>query len=161
MPTPTSLYNQSLAYLDGKGVAQDHERAFALCSEAAAGGLTDAVLAMGWHYLNGVGVEKDLDLAERWYHKSARQGDPRAMFSLGQMAYIARDFAEAQTWFNRALRKGHARSGCWVAKVIWRTARTSSERGRAVALLQRAAAANVYDARRLLKKYERCRRTVP
>jgi uncharacterized protein len=161
VPTPNSLYNQSLAYLDGKGVHQDHERSFALCSEAAAANHTDAVLAMGWHYLNGVGVEKDRDLAESWYRTSARQGEPRAMFSLGQMAYASRDYEEARAWLERALRRGHARSGCWLAKILWRTAETGPERGRAVALLQEAAAKNVQDAKRLVSTYERCRRAVP
>jgi hypothetical protein len=47
---------------------------------------------MGWFLLNGYGVAKDLAAAESWYRKAARQGDARAMFSLGQMAYDARDY---------------------------------------------------------------------
>jgi TPR repeat protein len=161
MSTLDSLYSQSLAYLQGKGVPENPLQAFALCSEAAAGNHSDAVLAMGWHYLNGVGVETNLHLAEKWYRKSARHGEPRAMFSLGQMAYGLRDFEEAGVWFERALRKGHARSGCWLAKVIWRTAQSPGDRGRAVALLQSAAAENVSEARRLVQRYNKCRRAVP
>jgi TPR repeat protein len=160
MSTPNSIYNQSLAYLDGKGVPRDLERSFALCAEAAATSHSDAVLAMGWHYLNGVGVERDLRLADHWYRKSAREGQVRAMFSLGQMAYASRNYAEAKIWFERALAKGHARSGCWLAKVIWRTAESPRTRSEAISLLQKAATANVQDASHLLRKYEKCRRTV-
>jgi TPR repeat protein len=80
------------------------------------------------------------------------------MFSLGQMAYDARDYPEAGRWFDRAYRKGHARSGGWLAKVIWRTASTERDRGSAIELLQRVASENVLDAKRLMKRYETCRR---
>jgi len=160
MATPDSLYNQSLAYLVGKGVPRDESRSFALCAEAAATGHSDATLAMGWHYLNGVGVDPDLELAEQWYRKSSRKGDARAMFSLGQMAYNRRDYLEAKTWFERALAKAHARSGCWLAKVLWRLSQSRRDRQEAIAYLHRAAEMKVYDARRLLRKYEKCHRTV-
>jgi TPR repeat protein len=158
MTAPDTLYNQSLNYLHGKNVPENLERAFVLCSEAAASNHNDAVLAMGWHYLNGVGVERNLPLALSWYRKSARQGEPRAMFSLGQMAYYSRDYAEAGVWLDRALRKGHARSGCWLAKVTWRLAQTKQDRAWAVKLLQEAAAKNVQEAKVLVRRYEKCRR---
>jgi TPR repeat protein len=160
MATPDSLYNQSLAYLEGKGVPKDEHRSFALCAEAAAAGHSDATLAMGWHYLNGAGVPADLNLAEEWYKKSSRKGEAKAMFSLGQMAYTRRDFAEAKIWFERGLEKGHARSGCWLSKVLWRLAETPRDRQDAIRLLQRAAAMKVHDASRLIRTYEKCRRSV-
>ncbi len=160
MARPDSLYNQSLAYLDGDGVPKDERRSFDLCAEAASTGHSDATLAMGWHLLNGVGVEKNLELAEEWYRKSARQGETRAMFSLGQMAYMSRDFGEAKKWFERALATGHARSGCWLAKVLWRSADTPGERRQAIGLLHKSAAENVRDAHRLLRTYAKCRQAV-
>jgi TPR repeat protein len=62
------------------------EEAFRLNTIAAENGMHDAVLAMGWFYLNGVGVKANQQEATRWYKKSARQGHPRAMFSLGYIA---------------------------------------------------------------------------
>jgi TPR repeat protein len=141
-------------------VPKDESRSFALCAEAAAAGHHDATLAMGWHYLNGVGVSPDLQLAEQWYRKSSRQGEPKAMFSLGQMAYSLRDFVAAKSWFERALANGHARSGCWLAKVLWRAAESPRDRQEAIGLLNRAAAAKVKEAGRLLRVYERYRRAV-
>jgi hypothetical protein len=79
----TCLYNESLNSLQGHGVANDERRAFALNAEAADGGHADAVLAMGWFYLNAVGIERNVDRARKWYRKSARRREPRAMFSLG------------------------------------------------------------------------------
>ncbi len=158
MDTPNSLYNQSLACLEGKGVPKDESRSFIMCAEAAAAGHADATLAMGWHYLNGVGVQEDLQLAEQWYKKSSRKGEARAMFSLGQMAYARRDFDEASTWFERGLANGHARSGCWLAKVLWRRAESARDRQKAIGLLNRSASLKVREAGRLLRAYEKCRR---
>ena len=75
-----------LESLNGRGVLKDPEQSFLLTAQAAEAGMRDAVLAMGWFYLNGVGVERNLEQAERWYRKSARQGEAKMMFSLGQMA---------------------------------------------------------------------------
>src|SRR5437868_755167 len=64
------LYQQSLDFLLGRDVAKDERRAFALNAQAAHQGHSDAVLAMGWFYLNGVGVKSDRDQARHWYRKS-------------------------------------------------------------------------------------------
>jgi TPR repeat protein len=123
--------------------------------QAADSGMKDAVLAMGWFYLNGVGVEQDTEQARRWYRKSARQGEIRAMFSLGQMAYDERDFADAQAWFRRASEKGHVRSLFWLGKLYWRGQGVSENRKQAIALFQKAAANKVPEARRFLKFWSR------
>ena len=125
------LYNSSLALLEGRGVRQNEAAAFALNAEAADLGHRDAVLAMGWFYLNGVGVEKDRDRSWHWYRKSARHGDPRAMFSLGYLSYLERDYAEARTWFSRAIELDHNRSLYWMAKLLWKGYGVEEDRKRA------------------------------
>jgi len=155
---PNHLYNRSLKSLDGQGAPQDPKEAFRLNSQAAESGMRDAVLAMGWFYLNGVGVEQDPELARRWYRKSARQGDSRAMFSLGQMAYDEQDYVDALLWFGRAADKGHARSLFWVGKLLWRGDGAPEDRKRAMALFQKAAAEKVPDACRVLRFLSRRRR---
>jgi len=145
------LYNHSLQCLEGQGAPQDPRKAFLLNAQAAESGMCDAVLAMGWFYLNGVGVEKDSQQARRWYRKSARQGDPRAMFSLGQMAYDQQEFEDALVWFTRAADKGHARSLFWIGKLFWRGHGVPMDKKHAVTLFQKAAAEKVPAAQRLLK----------
>ncbi len=113
--------------------------------------MKDAVLAMGWFYLNGVGVEQDLEQARRWYRKSARQGDDRAMFSLGQMAYDEKDFSDAQVWFTRAVDKGHARSLFWLGKLHWRGLGVPEDRKQAMMFFRKAVANKVPEARRVLR----------
>jgi TPR repeat protein len=128
-------------------MAKEHQktqwRHFGLNSQAAESGMRDAVLAMGWFYLNGVGVEQDPELARRWYRKSARQGDSRAMFSLGQMAYDEQDYVDALLWFGRVADKGHATSLFWIGKLLWRGDGAPEDRKRAMALFQKAATEKV------------------
>lgn len=148
---PARLYNQSLALLEGRDVPKDETRSFAANAQAASMGFRDAVLAMGWYYLNGVGVAQDVDEAKRWYRKSARQREPRAMFSLGQIAHEEGNFEEALEWFRSAKELGHARSTYWIAKLYWRGRGVAEDRRAAEALIQEAASQKDPEARRLLR----------
>jgi TPR repeat protein len=148
---PFYLYNRSLESLKGEHAPEDPQKSFLLNAEAAKSGMRDAVLAMGWFYLNGVGVQQDEEQAQGWYRKSARQGDPRAMFSLGQMAYDCGDHADALVWFRRVADKGHARSSFWIGKLFWRGHGVPVDRRQARALFQKAATEKVPAAQRVLK----------
>jgi len=147
---PARLYNHSLDLLDGQKVPKDEKRSFEVNAQAAAAGYHDAVLAMGWYYLNGVGVSKDVGEARRWYRKSARQREPRAMFSLGRIAYDDRHFEEALEWFREAKDRGHARSTYWIAKLHWRGLAVPQNRRVAEELIQEAAKQKDPEARRAL-----------
>jgi len=148
---PHHLYNRSLQSLTGQHAQEDAQKAFALNAQAAESGIHDAVLAMGWFYLNGVGVEKDIEEARHWYRKSARQGDSKAMFSLGQMAFDDRDYADAMVWFRRAVEKGHAVSLYWLGKLYWRGNGVPANRKEAMTLFQKAATNKVAVAQRMLR----------
>ena len=145
------LYVESLGLLQGHRVAKDERRAFALNAEAAHGGHADAVLAMGWFYLNGVGVERNVERARRWYRESARRGEPRAMFSLGQIAYGDGDFSDALTWFTRASEAGHVRSFYWLGKLHWRGHGVEQDRKQAMRCFHHAASSKVAEAQRALR----------
>jgi len=146
-----SLYNQSLDYLEGDGVAKDEHRAFTLNAEAAEAGYADAVLAMGWFYLNGVGVVRDIERARRWYRASARRGETRAMFSLGQIAYDERDYSDALLWFRRAAEAGHHRSLYFIGRHYWRGHGVKQDKKEAMGYFHRAASAKVREAQRVLR----------
>lgn len=144
-------YDESLDRLLGRGVAKDERRAFELNRVAAEGGFTDAILAMGWFYANGVGVERDLEQAQSWYRKAARKHCPKAMFNLGHIAYRERDWEGARTWFTRASEKGHHRSLFWLGKLFWRGCAVSRDRRHAKELFQQAANKKVAEAQRTLR----------
>lgn len=145
------LYDESLRFLDGLGVEQDLVRAFALNAEAAEFGHHDAALAMGWFYLNGFGVERDLDLARKWYRVSARHGDTRAMFSLGYIAYVAGEFVEALVWFRRATEKGHHRSLYFLGRHYWRGHGVVQDRKKAMRFIHDAAVHKIEAAQRAVR----------
>jgi TPR repeat protein len=145
------LYNRSIDYLQGKSVPQDSEKSFALNAQAAQAGYRDAILAMGWYYLGGIGVPQDYDKAEKWYRKSARNGEPMAMFSLGRIFYTRRDFAESLIWFSRAVEAGHERSIYWVGRHHWYGQSVPKDRKEAMRLFHLAASKKVVAAKRVLK----------
>ncbi len=153
--SPAEQYNRSLDLLEGRGVARDERASFALNAEAAASGHHDAVLAMGWYYSNGVGVDKDIASAKKWYRRSARQGAPKAMFSLGAIAQGEGAFEEALTWFRQASELKHARSHYWIGKLYWRGNGVERDPIIAKKFFERAAAAKDPDARRVLRYFSR------
>ena len=145
------LYNESLALLEGKGIQKDEQRSFELNRKAAVEGHADATLAMGWFYLNGVGVARSISDAITWYRRSARRGEPRAMFSLGFIAYEQKDWCDALTWFRRAADSGHHRSLFWIGKLHWKGRAVTQSRSEAMRLFHLAAKKRVPDATRALR----------
>lgn len=148
---PNHLYCESLKYFLGRDVAMDYARAFALNAEAADAGHSDAILSMGWFYLNGIGVARDVKLACKWYRESARRGKSKAMFSLGQIAYDEGDYLEALRWFERALKKGHHRSGYFIGKLHWKGRGMNKDKKKAIKYFHAAASHKVKEAQRVYK----------
>jgi len=160
MDDAISLYDQSLNYLGENGQPEDYAKAFSLNAKAAALGLPDAILAMGWFYSNGFGTPCDLQQAERWYRRSARLGDPKAMFSLGQIAYDEKSFEAARQWFEMAHKHGRTRALYWLGKLYWRGQGVTQDRVKAMKLFEQAARANDYEAMRLMRFMNR-RKYIP
>ena len=145
------LYIKSLNYIGENGHPVNYAQAFSLNAQAASMGLRDAILAMGWFYYNGFGTPQDLRSAEHWYRKAARLGDPKAMFSLGQLACDEQQFETAQQWFERAHRHGHVRALYWLGKLHWRGQGVPCDHLKAIKLFEQAARANDYEAKRFMR----------
>ena len=58
------------------------EEAFAFCKLAADQGLTGAENNLGMHYMNGVGVTRNLDEARRVFERAAAKGEETAISNL-------------------------------------------------------------------------------
>ena len=145
------IYNQSLDFLQGKNEPKDLEKSFALNAKAANAGYRQAILAMGWYYLGGFGIDRNLEKAKEWYRKSARHGEPKAMFSLGRIALIEQDFQDSVAWFNRAVSAGHARSLYYIGSQHWHGRGVRQDKKEAMKFFQLAAKKKVKEARRALK----------
>ena len=137
-------YDKSLRQL-----GNDDRKAFQLNAAAAERGEHDAVLAMGWFHLNGVGVKPSIPKATYWYKKAARQGDPLAFSSLGQIAGLQRDFRESVYWLTKAAEQGHFRSKYFLGKLYWRGNGVEPDRKVARRLFADAASMNVSEAKRV------------
>jgi len=61
---------------------------------------------LGSAYASGVGVGKDLKLAEYWSKKSADQGDTTGMHGLGMIYFGKEDFDHAEYWLKKAIAHG-------------------------------------------------------
>ena len=64
-----------LMYLNGEGVAQNAQTAFAYFTQAAEAGDITGQYWLGYCYENGIGTAKDVTQAVQWYQKSAARGD--------------------------------------------------------------------------------------
>jgi len=66
---------------------------------------------VGYFYLEGLGVEKDVEKAFAWTEKAARDGDWDAQFNLAwfyeEGIGTARDLAKARYWCEQAALQGH------------------------------------------------------
>ena len=64
-----------------------------------------AQINVGWMYLKGEGVPKDLVEAVKWYTKSAEQGHADAQYNLGLMYHngdiVPKDEVLARKWFGK------------------------------------------------------------
>lgn len=94
----------------------DYEDAFAIWKIRAIKNDLEAQNALGTHYLLGLGVKKDINLAKQWYQKAAELGHPDAQRNLGSMYESgrinnSRDFEKAFLWFYAAHRQGHLYAG--------------------------------------------------
>lgn len=104
--------NVGLFYLQGKGVAQDLDKAYWWLSEAAEKGSVKALNNLGLMYLEGNGVKKSVPHAIKLFTLSAKSDNPRAAYILGLVYYKElADFNNALTWFQRAATLGDSEAG--------------------------------------------------
>jgi TPR repeat protein len=97
-------------YLEGRGVARNHKRAFELFERAAREGFPQAQLQLARLYESGRGIEPDLEQAVVWFWTAAKNEEPEAQLELGRMYAEGRgvdlDLAEAARWYQLAAEAG-------------------------------------------------------
>jgi len=67
----------------GLGLPKDYERSFELLKEAAALGNVNAQNSLGFSYVNGYGVRRDLIMAVRYWVEAAKGGHYLSRYNLG------------------------------------------------------------------------------
>lgn len=74
-----------LMYSVGQGIEVNETRAIFWLKSAAQKGLPKAQKTLGLVYLRGLGVNKDMAEAQRWFGYAAEQGDNEAQTYLDQL----------------------------------------------------------------------------
>ena len=69
----------------GEGVPRDYAKAIQLYCRAAHKDFVPAMVALGWIYANGRGVDRDDDQAAAWFEKAAELGDPLSARLIGRV----------------------------------------------------------------------------
>lgn len=105
----------SVAYMlsDSKqAVKKDYPRAFALYSELAAEGSSEAQAGLGKLYELGLGTKQDPAQAFFWYQKAADQNDSDGQLGLGRLHQkglgVPQDHAKALDWYRKAADQDNA-----------------------------------------------------
>jgi TPR repeat protein len=64
--------------------------------------------SIGDNYINGYGVEINLDTALEWFEKAAAKGHAGAQVGIGDVNYTKERYEDAVTWFTKAADQGDA-----------------------------------------------------
>ncbi len=111
---PEAAYELAEAYGEGRGLAQDKEKAAEWYSAAAQRGEPRAQYLMGAAYYGGLGVERDYELAATFLGEAAVRGHARAQYLLAEAFAngngVAKDLAWSARWYGKAARQGHSRA---------------------------------------------------
>ncbi len=90
---------------------QQYEKCFEGHMVLAQQGYPLAECQIGYFYLEGLGVEKNLDKAVEWTQKAADHGDWDGQYNLAwfyeEGIGLERDMAQAIFWYRKAALQGH------------------------------------------------------
>lgn len=112
-----AMYNLALLYQEGKGVAQDKEKAYDWMLKATQLYYLKAEYMLGIYYLKGWVVKKDLKTAMICFRRAALHGDANAQLLLGNIyeyglhdsdtnQSVKKDLSRAKAMYNLAAQNG-------------------------------------------------------
>lgn len=104
--------DQCNALIEKYWYSQQYEQCFAGHMELAERGYPLAECQIGYFYLKGLGVEKDLSKAFYWTKRAAEHGDWDGQYNLASFYEeglgTEKDMEKAKTWYKRAAQQGHS-----------------------------------------------------
>jgi len=116
LPLSTAVAQSVASLADGRNAFQSgrYQEAAQIWQGLANQGDADAQYAMGTLYESGLGVQRDLGQARRWYQMAAVQGLPAAQNNLARMLSLGegvpKDQARAITLWRDAAKRGNAQA---------------------------------------------------
>ena len=140
-----SLYYLGLATMRGEcGLEEDDAKAASFIRRAAEGGITGAERDYGQLLEEGIGVERDIAEALRWYERAAEHGDGYALWRLG-IAHVeggpgrAVDPVRAVDYFRDAIEAGNGDALVSMAVMYASGSGVDQDLGQALAYYRRGA----------------------
>ncbi|MBI1270020.1 sel1 repeat family protein [bacterium] len=157
---PQSQCALGFAYISGRGVARDAERARHWYLLAARAGHTGAQYNLADIYLRGDGIEPDLNQAIHWFEQAAIAGDPDALYNLGLIYQgrldrgksVVADAKKAFGYFLEAAERGLARAQFETAVMYLEGQGVEESSAKARFWLEKAASNGVARAEELLEE---------
>lgn len=157
--------NLAIAYLWGMGVQKDPQFAIELLRQAAAKncGLADAYL--GEIYAHGIGVPADQDAARNWYERGAHAKDSIAEYRLAALL-IRQDTSKqslnkAAKLLRQSVDGGYLPAQHTLGMLLLSNPQLASYPDEAVALLQNASSAGIWQSSVMLGTLYRDGKSVP
>lgn len=117
-------------------------------------GDADAQYDLGYAYLSGKGVDKNIDTALVWLKKAAAQGHLRAADSVGHALHFQGKVTEALPYLQASAARGEPRSQYLLGIELFNGTNIAKDWVRAYALMTRASAAGMEMATRTLPKMD-------
>lgn len=157
--------NLGIAYLWGMGVRKDQEVAIQLLQQAAAKncGLADAYL--GEIYFHGIGVPADKKAAREWYERGVHAKDSIAEFRLAALLIEGnpprQDLSKAAKLLRDSIERGYVPAQHSLGLLVARNPELASKPNEAVALLQHASNAGIWQSSVILGALYRDGSSVP
>lgn len=92
-------------------MTEQYDKCFQGHLPLAEAGYPLAECQIGYFYMEGLGVEKDMEQAFYWTERAARHGDRDAQFNLAEFFYkpgvvVPRDLHKALAWYHAAAAQG-------------------------------------------------------
>jgi TPR repeat protein len=105
-----SQLNAGIYYRNRGSNDQDLEEAIKWLQRSGLQGNVDANKLLAHHYLNGIGVEINRELAIRFYTSAAEAGDTESQEMLGLIYAQEEDFEKSVEWYVFAAKNGRVQS---------------------------------------------------
>jgi uncharacterized protein len=131
-----------------------HEEAVRLWRVLADRGNGDAQFALGHAYRLGRGVPQNLNLAEQWYERAARNGHQEAQAMYGVILFQNGRRREALPFIERGAENGDPRAQYVLGTVLFNGDYLPADHPRAYALMSRAAAEGLPQAESHLRQMD-------
>lgn len=135
--------------------AGDYAKAVAVWRPLAIAGDPDAQFNLGQAYKLGRGVPADLNQAEGWYRRAAKQGHLQAEDNLGLVLFTANRRDEAMPFITRSAERGEPRAQYVLGTAMFNGDLAAKDWPRAYALTKRASDAGLGIASARLAQLDR------